>query len=177
MSDGDLLRSREADAFAILYDRHVASVYRWARTRVGDHAADVTAEVFARAWLRRGTFRDHASGNAAPWLYGIAHNVLLDSLRKRQTDASARKRLGLPEAMAPDPELEAVENRASLPQAVLQALDDLPPDERELLRLRVVEERPYREIAAKLSCTPQAARLRFSRLLRRLQFSLGGLLP
>src|SRR6516225_5673837 len=81
MSDGDLLRSREADAFAILYDRHVASVYRWARTRVGDHAADVTAEVFARAWLRRGTFRDHASGNAAPWLYGIAHNVLLDSLR------------------------------------------------------------------------------------------------
>jgi len=40
MSEGDLLRSRDADAFAILYDRHVAGVYRWARTRVGDHAAD-----------------------------------------------------------------------------------------------------------------------------------------
>jgi DNA-directed RNA polymerase specialized sigma24 family protein len=42
-----------------------------------------------------------------------------------------------------------------------------------LLQLRVIEERPYREIAAQLKCTPQAARLRVSRLLRQLHYTLG----
>jgi DNA-directed RNA polymerase specialized sigma24 family protein len=40
--------------------------------------------------------------------------------------------------------------------------------------LRVIEERPYRDIAVHLRCTPQAARHRVSRLLRQLQCTLGG---
>jgi DNA-directed RNA polymerase specialized sigma24 family protein len=43
-----------------------------------------------------------------------------------------------------------------------------------LLVLRLVEERPYKEIAQRLHCTPVAARLRVSRSLRRLHFALGG---
>ena len=50
----------------------------------------------------------------------------------------------------------------------------MPERERELLRLRVVEERPYPEIATRLRCTPALARLRVSRVLRRLQLTLGG---
>jgi RNA polymerase sigma factor (sigma-70 family) len=172
--DADLLAAEDADSFAALYDRHVRQLFGWARARVGEHAADLTAEVFARAWLGRRKFRDEADGSALPWLYGIAQNVLRDSLRKRRVEEAARARLGLPLAVDCDPEYEAVEGRLSLPAAVLMALTDLPPRERELLRLRVVEEHPYREIAQRLDCSPAVARLRVSRALRRLEQTLGG---
>jgi DNA-directed RNA polymerase specialized sigma24 family protein len=51
----------------------------------------------------------------------------------------------------------------SLPEAVLLAFGELPEGERELLRLRVVEERPHREIAQRLHCSAPISRLRVSR--------------
>jgi DNA-directed RNA polymerase specialized sigma24 family protein len=48
-SDAELLEAADAEAFAVLYDRHVGQLFVWARARVGDHGADLTAEVFARA--------------------------------------------------------------------------------------------------------------------------------
>jgi DNA-directed RNA polymerase specialized sigma24 family protein len=48
-SDGELLVQAEPDAFAELYDRHVAQILAWSRVRVGDYGADLTAEVFALA--------------------------------------------------------------------------------------------------------------------------------
>ena len=164
----------DPDAFAILYDRHVRAMFGWATARAGDHAADLTAEVFARAWLSRRSFRDEAGGSAFPWLCGIAHNVLRDSLRRRRVEERARARLGLPREMAPDPGYEAVERRLSLPESALRALEQLPDRERHLLDLRVVQERSYADIAHRLRCTPQAARLRFSRAVRRLNTAIQG---
>ena len=176
-SDAELLRAGDADAFAEVYDRHVGHVLAWARARVGEHAADVTAEVFARAWLCRGRFRDRDGASALPWLLGIAQNVLRDSLRKRRVEDAARRRLGLPRTVALDGNIDEVDERLSTPETARQAVASLSAGNRELLRLRVIEERPYREIATRLQCTPQAARLRVSRLLRQLQCTLGGQRP
>jgi RNA polymerase sigma-70 factor (ECF subfamily) len=173
-SDAELLAAEDADAFVVVYDRHVARLFSWARARSGDHAADLTAEVFARAWLRRRSFKDQADGSALPWLYGIAQNVLRDSLRRQRVEDRARARLGLPLTVATDPAYESVDQRLSLPDAALQAIAALPEAERELLDLRVVQERSYEEIADRLRCSQQAARLRVSRALRRLNFALGG---
>jgi RNA polymerase sigma-70 factor (ECF subfamily) len=177
LPDRELLRADEAEAFAVVYERHVGAVFGWAGRRAGGHAADLTAETFARAWLSRRRYRDHPSGSALPWLLGIAGNVLRDSLRRRRVEDRARLRLGLPERLPLDPELEAVDERLSLPEALARAVDRLSESERELLRLRTVDGRPYREIAARLGCTPQAARLRAARLLRQLQLTVGGPLP
>ena len=174
LSDAELLGAADPDAFVELYDRYLPRILAWARRRVGEHAADLTAEVFARAWLQRKRFHDRSGGSAAPWLYGIAANVLRDSLRRQRVESAARRKLGLPEAIASDDDLEAVEERLSLPEAALRAASELPAGERELLRLRVVEERPYREIAEHLGCSEQAARLRVSRALRRLHATLEG---
>ena len=147
--DRELIGARGADAFATVYDRHAAAVYRWARSRVGDHADDLTAETFARAWLSRGSFR------------------------RQRIEDRARARLGLPRVLAIDAGYELVEERLSLPEATLQAITDLPEADRQVLDLRVVEGRPYKEIAAELSCTQVAARLRVSRALRRLNIAIG----
>jgi RNA polymerase sigma-70 factor (ECF subfamily) len=173
-SDAELLVQEDPDAFAELYDRHVRQVLAWSSVRVGDYGADLTAEVFAVAWRSRKRFRDEHDGSALPWLYGIAHNVFRSSLRKRRVEYGARERLGLPVTVMDD-HFEAVDDRLSFPSAVLWAFDDLPDQERELLVLRLVEERPYKEIAQRLHCTPVAARLRFSRSIRRLNLALGGI--
>jgi RNA polymerase sigma-70 factor (ECF subfamily) len=173
-SDAELFQAGDADAFAEIYDRYVRQVFGWAWSRVGEHAADLTAEVFARAWLSRSRFRTRDDAPALPWLLGIAQNVLRDSLRKRRVEDAARWRLGLPRAIGSDSDLDAVDERLSLSEAARGAVSALPEEDRELLRLRVVEERPYREVAVRLRCTPQAARLRVSRLLRQLQYTLGG---
>ena len=160
-SDAELLRAGTTDGFEEVYDRHAAQVLAWSRARVGEHAADLTAEVFARAWLGRSRFRPESEVSALPWLLGIARNVLRESLRKRRRDAA----------------LDAIHDRRSLSESERQALASLPERDRELLRLRVIEERPYRDIAVRLRCTPQAARHRVSRLLRQLQCTLGAQQP
>lgn len=173
-SDAELLVLDDPDAFAELYDRHVGQILAWSRVRVGDYGADLTAEVFAVAWRCRKRFRDEHEGSALPWLYGIAQNVLRSSLRKRRVEHGARERLGLPVTVM-HTDFDAIDDRLSFPSAVLRAFADLPDSERELLVLRLVEERPYREIAQLIHCTPVAARLRVSRSLRRLHLALGGL--
>jgi RNA polymerase sigma factor (sigma-70 family) len=172
-SDAELLALDDPDAFAELYDRHVGHILGWSRARVGDYGADLTAEVFAVAWRSRKRFQDQHKGSALPWLYGIASNVFRSSLRKRRVEHGARERLGLPVTLM-HADFEAVDDRLSFPKAVLRAFEDLPDSERELLVLRLVEERPYKEIAQCLHCTPVAARLRVSRSLRRLHLALGG---
>jgi RNA polymerase sigma-70 factor, ECF subfamily len=131
------------------------------------------ADFFARAWLTRQRFRDEANGSACPWLFGIANNLYRDWLRRRRVETSARQRLGLPE-LRDDPDLERVEERLSLPADALEALASLPHADRDALELRVVEDRSYSEVASRLKCTPQAARSRVSRALRRLHADLKG---
>jgi RNA polymerase sigma-70 factor, ECF subfamily len=172
-SDAELLALEDPDAFAELYDRYVSQILAWSSVRVGDYGADLTAEAFAVAWRSRKRFRDEHNGSALPWLYGIANNVFRTSLRKRRVEYRARERLGLP-ATVMHADFEAVEDRLSFPSAVLRAVANLPDSERELLVLRLVEQRPYNEIAQRLHCTPVAARLRVSRSLRRLHLALGG---
>ena len=124
--DAALIGAGRADAFAVVYDRHAAAIYNWARLRVGEHAADLTAETFARAWLSRSSFRDGAEGSAFPWLLGIAQNLLRDSLRKQRIEDRARARLGLARELATDAGYELVEERLSLPAAALRRSPTCP---------------------------------------------------
>src|SRR5919204_1202552 len=109
-SDAQLLRAarRDADAFRELYERYAERInaYHERRCRNADTAHELTAETFAQAWISRTRFRDEAGGSAAPWLFGIARNVLLTSVRKGRLEQAARERLGLlddPRAVAPSP--------------------------------------------------------------------------
>jgi DNA-directed RNA polymerase specialized sigma24 family protein len=103
-SDAELLSAARSDpnAFREVYDRYVERVHGYFVRRTGDEEAafDLTAETFAQAWLVRVRFRDEADGSAAPWLFGIARNVLLMSLRRGQLERRAAQRLGLSEQVA-----------------------------------------------------------------------------
>ena len=169
-TDAELIRAAESDAaaFAELYRRHVPAVHAWFRRRLDWAASDLTAESFAQAWLSRRTFRDEADGSALPWLLGIARNVARESARRNAVESRARRRLGLPTDLASEDGYAAVEERLSPRAGLPEALDTLSTPEREALELRVVDELPYPDVAARLGVRPAAARLRVSRALRRL---------
>jgi RNA polymerase sigma factor (sigma-70 family) len=164
-SDAALIAAARTDAraFRELYDRYAERVlgYHLRRTRDEDAAHELTAETFAQAWLVRARFRDECDGTAGPWLFGIARNVLLMSVRRTRLEAAARERLGLPAAPAPAEEawLDGLD----------EALADLPEGQREAIRLRVVDDLAYEQVAASLGTTPEAARVRVHRGLAALR--------
>ena len=170
-SDAELLLAARAEpsAFRELYERYAAAVhaYHRRRTRDRDAALDLTAETFAQAWLARRRFRDEAGGSAGPWLYGIARNVLVLSVRRGRLERAACEKLGLLREVA------AAEPDESWLDGLDEALAELPDGQQHAIRLRVVDDLAYEQVAQELGTTPQAARVRVHRGLAALRTRLG----
>jgi RNA polymerase sigma factor (sigma-70 family) len=170
-TDARLLRAARKDpaAFRQLYDRYAEAIhaYHLRRTKDAEAAGDLTAETFAQAWLSRARFRDQANGSAAPWLYGIARNVLLASVRQQRLERAACERLGIYDR------LDTLPGTTTPEESWLDGLDDLleelPPGQREALRLRFEDDLDYESVATALETTPTAARIRVSRGLASLR--------
>lgn len=171
-----LARSARGDeqAFAAFFDRHLAAVTAYFRARVSEPelAYDLAAETFAAVVSAASRF-DPARGSAAGWLFGIARNKLRESLRHGRVQAGSRQRLRLEPQLLEDSDLERVEALASNGSGELEALvAGLPAGQREALVARVIDERPYTEIAAQLGCSEMVVRQRVSRGLARLRTRL-----
>ena len=175
-TDAELIRAARTDAgaFRELYDRYAEQVHRYhlRRTRDSHAAHDLTAETFAQAWLARRRFRDRAGGSAGPWLFGIARNLLAQSVRRRRIELTACERIGLLERLDEPPATTEPDD------AWLDGLDEamaaLPPGERDAVELRVMEGLSYDAVAAGLSTSEGAARVRVARGLGRLRERLIG---
>ncbi len=169
-SDADLLRGARGDAFGDLYERYGAEILGYFRRRTGDREAalELAAETFSRAWVMRERFEDRHEGSAAPWLFGIARNVLLMSIRRGALERRTAARLGMIERLdLGDAGEAAPEPRWA--EGADELLDSLPLSQQEALRLRIVDERPYEEVAKELGTTPSAARVRVHRALTALR--------
>lgn len=171
-TDGELLAAicdGDAGAFDAFYARHLPVVvaYLLRETRDREATADLAAEVFAAVMLAARRYRDR-DGVAVAWVNGIARNKLRDSRRRRRIEDRARRRLQCEPVALEDADLERVERLAD-EGATLAVLDALPPDERDAVRRRVLEERSYAEIATELRCSEMVVRKRVSRGLARLR--------
>jgi RNA polymerase sigma factor (sigma-70 family) len=172
VSDAELLRraGRDPDAFRDLYERYSAEISGYFRRRTGDRdvALELTAETFSRAWVSRDRFEDRDAGLAAPWLFGIARNVLLMSIRRGAVERRVAARLGVLERLDLDGSSEAAPEPAWADGAD-ELLDCLSPSQREAVRLRIVDELTYDEVADALGTTRSAARVRVHRALTALR--------
>jgi RNA polymerase sigma factor (sigma-70 family) len=178
VSDEELLAALAAGddaAFAVFYRRHLNPVVAFLRARVHapEQAFDLAAETFAVVASQSATFR--GEGPAAAWLYGIARNLLRDSLRRGRIEAAARSRLGVVPIALTDADLLAVEERAAAGAGPLGvALEELPDLTRRALVARIVDERGYADIAGELECSEHVVRQRVYRGLARLRAKLEG---
>jgi RNA polymerase sigma-70 factor (ECF subfamily) len=152
-------------------------MHSWFLRHTGSESAalDLTAETFAQAWNSARRFRDEADGSAAPWLFGIGRNLLRQYHKHNRIETAARARLGIPLAFAECDEYERVDERdeaATLTPRLHDAVSALPSEQRRALRLRVIHQLPYEEVAGRLGCSQNAARIRVSRALRSLTTEL-----
>ena len=94
-TDADLLAAARQDpaAFREFYDRYAAWVHSWFSRQTGSDSAalDLTAETFAQAWHSSRRFRDMADGSGAPWLFGIARNLLRQYHKHNRIESQAEE--------------------------------------------------------------------------------------
>ncbi len=73
----------DTHALEVLYDRHSAVVYRLAfrMLRQRELSEEIVQEVFLRVWRRSASY-EVSRGRVPQWIYGIAHNLCIDELRR-----------------------------------------------------------------------------------------------
>jgi RNA polymerase sigma factor (sigma-70 family) len=174
-TDAELLKAAGGDpqAYREFYDRYAAWIRSWFVRHTGSETAslDLTAETFAQAWHASKRFRDEADGSGAPWLFGIARNLLRQYHKHNRIESAARERMGLPAPAAECEDYERIDERSeigALTPLLRHAVRALPAEQRRALELRVVHGLPYEAVAGRLGCSQNAARLRVSRALRAL---------
>lgn len=180
-TDAELLLAARTDpqAFREFYDRYAVWVRAWFQRQTSSDSAslDLTAETFAQAWRGLKRYKDMADGSGAPWIFGIARNLLRQYHKHNRIETAARARLGLPVDWEGTEDYDAVDERMtarSLSPLLREAVSALPTEQRQALELRIVEQLEYEEVASRLGCSINAARLRVSRALRSLLVDMQG---
>ncbi|MFN8495032.1 MAG: RNA polymerase sigma factor [Caldilineaceae bacterium] len=135
LTDQELLRAvkQNGDAFSVLYQRHVAHVYRYLLFRVGNvqDAQDLTAQTFVTALEKAGNYR--GEGTVGAWFLGIARHKLADHYRQQRVHAPLELALELPDAGALVEDWVATQLQH---EQIAQALRMLPAERAEALALR-----------------------------------------
>ena len=158
----------DAAGFSAFYREHVRALtgFFLHRTQDAELAMDLTAETFAEALAGRRRF-DPRKGTESMWLYGIARHKLARALERGRVEDRARRRLGMPPLVLDDEAIERVE--ACREGRAVELLGELPEEQRDAVRERVLDERDYGEIAARARTSEAVIRKRVSRGLNELR--------
>ncbi|MFV9503934.1 MAG: RNA polymerase sigma factor [Oscillochloridaceae bacterium umkhey_bin13] len=148
-----LVARGHAEALEQLYARYSRVVYGLALRilRNTDLAEEMVQETFWRVWRRASTFQT-SNGQFAPWLFGIARNLCIDELRRRQSRPQSASNedefwLSLPD---PQPTIDEQTWEAERRRLISQALGELPADQRQVIELAYFGGLSQREIANQL---------------------------
>ena len=158
MSEEQLIRrAQQGDngAFEELLLLHQKKVYNLCLRMSAnpDDALDLSQEAFLRAWRSLGQYQFEASFST--WLFRLTSNICIDFLRRKKRrqetsltesydDSDEGAELSVPDAQ-PGPEQQAITNETKIELA--RAMEQLSPEHREILQLRVIEDLQYDQIA------------------------------
>lgn len=163
--------SSEHARFQRMFTSHRDAVWAYCYRRLGrNDVADAEAEVFLVAWRRI----DQAPREADEllWLYGVARNVVRNSMRSSIRRRRLRGKIGsMNQPNPPTPETLVV--RSAEDSELLTAVARLRPLDQELLRLRTWEELSLADIARVTELSVRAVESRLARVRKQLARSLG----
>lgn len=165
------------DDYTRLYRRHAQPLLLHFQRRVHDAelAAELLADTFEAAISAGESFRGSSDRELSGWLWTIARNTLADHFRREEGERTRSRRMGRVRPALTDREIERIEELAGiagLREAVAQQLAELSAEQRDAVRMRVLEEMPYEEIARSMGTNAETARARVSRGLRALNVAL-----
>lgn len=157
---------RDPAAFAALYRRYVAPIYRYVYSRLGNRndAEDLTSQVFTEALASLAHYREQ--GTFAAWLFTIAARRIVDHYRQTRPHLPLDAALDRP-ADGHSPLGQVIHNE-KLAQLAGQ-ISRLNEDKQELLRLRFAGGLTYGAIGHITGRSEAAVKMAMNRLLRQLQ--------
>ncbi len=167
------VRTEAREDFEAVLLPHLGEAYTLARylTRNDHDAEDVVQDAFLRAFTYRGTFRGGNDLQAARvWLLAIVRNTAFSRGRAAGARADVTEfdeTLHSDAASGEHPETDLL--AASTREAVSSAIDQLPPEFREVIVLREVEGFSYKEISEVVGVPAGTVMSRLSRARERLQ--------
>jgi RNA polymerase sigma-70 factor, ECF subfamily len=175
-------RSGDTDAFRVLVDRHSRSLFRLAFRMTGNEqdAEDVVQESFLRAFRQLPKFDDRAAFGT--WLYRIATNCALDTVRSRRRRSEhmapqfGEDGVELDDRVAAlpsgDPDPERITLSSEVRDRVSGAMNELSAVERTAFVLRHFEGMCIEEVSRVLECQPGAAKHSVFRAVQKLRRAL-----
>ena len=164
----------EPEMFGTIFERHFSRICRFLRRRLGAALADeLASETFAVAFNGRNRY-DPAHPDAAPWLFGIATNLLRHHLRTELRQLRAFARTGVDPVTDPSGRVDiaAIEDRVDAPgegRRLAGALAELSKGDRDVVLLRAWEGLTYAQIAEALAIPIGTVRSRLAHARRRLR--------
>jgi len=159
-----LLREDSEHAFQLLFERYHQRIYRVAMVYVKSPALaeDIVQDVFLKVWFQRKTLPELISFES--WMHTVARNVTLNCLKKQVYEWKARSawgKEGRPYEEAADRATLDAEYR----EMHLQAIRQLPEQQRKVYDLARNKGLSYEDIAAELSLSPLTVKTHMSRAL------------
>ena len=178
MEDDSLFVNRcqvgETEAFGILYDRYLDKIYRFIyyKTFNQETAEDITSSVFHKALEKINSYNE-SKGSFSSWLYQIARNSVIDHYRTSKNDLSLEDvfEQGVDERTP-----ETIDAISAL-KTVQTYLETLDARQREIITLRIWEDKSYKEIAEIIGGSEGSVKMAFSRGIRELREKCGPVSP
>jgi RNA polymerase sigma-70 factor (ECF subfamily) len=177
LADEDLIslvEESDAQAFAVLYDRHSRTSYSLAYRMMGEKQAaeDLVQDALLKVWRGAGSYRMER-GSVRTWILSIVHNRGIDQLRSL---ASRRRMQDKVEASAPTSQASeafAESWRNAQREEVREALGTLPPEQLKILELAYFSGYTQVEIAELLDLPLGTVKGRMRLGLKKLQEYFG----
>ncbi|GAA3576116.1 RNA polymerase sigma factor [Nonomuraea rosea] len=168
----------EPEAFAELFDRYSAMLYRYVSKRLGpEPAEDLVGETFLVAFSRRRSY-DLSYPDARPWLFGILTKLV--SRHHRREAARYRALLRAPvdsHVESPADRVAAGVSAQAVRAELAGALAALPAKDRDVLLLIAWGDLTYEEVGRALGIPIGTVRSRLNRGRRKVRAALGGTNP
>lgn len=154
--------------FLDAYDEYADAIFRHCVFRVfsRERAEELVQETFVRFWEYLG--KEKKIENIRAFLYRIATNLIIDESRKKKTESLDAL---LEDAPHLEPEGEGAESvaRPALMREALEYMQQLKPEEREIIMMRFVDDLSPKEIAEVLRTNPNVVSVRLHRAIQSLR--------
>lgn len=153
-------RAGDESAIKTVYERFRGPVFAISMSVLHDHglAADATQQTFVKAWQAATTY--DPDRELAPWIYAIARRTAIDIYRKHSRSVVSDE----VDSTAPPPALDTIWEVFE----VRSALDRLPDEERQVIKLSHFDGLTHTEIAEHMGIPVGTVKSRSHRAHRRL---------
>lgn len=164
----EIAASRDREAFTLLFE-HFAPRVKSLMLRSGataGQAEELAQETLLTVWRKAGLF-DSARAGPAAWIFTIARNLRIDGLRRAGREANAVMNMDLTPDEVERPDELCI--TAEQDEGVRAALAQLNEEQRRVMHLSFVQDKPHAEIARELGIPLGTVKSRIRLAMNRLR--------